>query len=164
MVRFRLLCLVLLAVLLLAGCSGTPQETPGEETLPPLPEIPVHEGTSIAGSPFVGSFYCSWSALEHSGTEDPSWEGRISSLICLDDGTFVLSFDSLSDAGTVTVSGTFTVDNDTAVCTVKNRTAENYLGCELETFELKVLNESEVRYRGEQQGLVADRDIFSREG
>ena len=164
MVRTRLLCLVLLAVLLLAGCAGKPQDTPEEEVLPPLPEIPVHEGTSIADSPFVGSFHCSWSALEHSGTEDPSWEGRISSLICVEDDTFVLSFDSLSEAGTVTVSGTFTVENDTAVCTVKNRTAENYLGSELETFELKVLNEKEVRYRGEQQGLVADRDIFSREG
>ena len=144
MVRTRLLCLVLLAVLLLAGCAGKPQDTPEEEVLPPLPEIPVHEGTSIADSPFVGSFH--------------------SSLTCVEDGTFVLAFDSLSEAGTVTVSGTFTVENDTAVCTVKNRTAENYLGSELETFELKVLNEKEVRYRGEQQGLVADRDIFSREG
>ena len=64
----------------------------------------------------------------------------------------------------MTVKGTFTVDNDTATFTIKERTAEDYLGSSLETFEMKAIDGEELRYRGGQQGLVADRDIFSKRG
>ena len=47
---------------------------------------------------------------------------------------------------------------------MKERTGENYLGAELEEFRLNLIDEKELRYKGEQQGLVADRDIFSKEG
>ncbi len=160
----RLLCILLLLVLILSGCGTSEPEQPEDNEFVPLPEIYTHEGSSIKDSPFVGTFFCSWSALEHSGTDDPSWEGRISTLACSEDGSFVLSFDSLSSAGTVTVKGTFTVDNDTATFTVKERSAEEYLGSALETFEMKVIDSEELRYRGGQQGLVADRDIFSKRG
>lgn len=157
--------LSLLFILLLSSC-GTQQEpeNPNNNTLEPLPEIHTYEGNSVSDSPFVGSFKCSWSALEHSSTDDESWEGRTSSLVCKEDGTFTLTFDSLESFGMVSVSGTFTVDNDTASCTVTERSADSYLGSELEGFQLKLIDESELRYKGEQQGLVADRDIFSKEG
>lgn len=160
----RLLSILLLLSLILSGCGASETEQPEDDVLVPLPEIYTHEGSSIKDSPFVGTFSCSWSALEHSGTDDPSWDGRISTLVCSDDGSFVLSFDSLSSAGTVTVKGTFTVDNDTATFTIKERTAEEYLGSSLETFEMKAIDGEELRYRGGQQGLVADRDIFSKRG
>lgn len=164
MKKFRLIASILLVMLLFTACgakTGTPEDN---NTLEPLPEIPTYEGTSVADSPFVGSYRCIWSALEHSSTDDPSWEGRVSSLVCNADGTFTLTFDSLEEAGMVTVSGTYKVENDTATCTVKERTGENYLGVELEEFRLNLIDEKELRYKGEQQGLVADRDIFSKEG
>ena len=160
----RLMSIFLLLVLILSGCGTSETEQPDDDVLAPLPEIYTHEGSSIKDSPFVGSFYCSWSALEHSGTDDPSWEDRISTLACSDDGSFVLTFDSLSSSGKVTVRGSFTVDNDTAVFTITERSAEEYLGASLESFEMKAIDGEELRYRGGQQGLVADRDIFSKRG
>lgn len=163
--KFRLIISVLFIVIMLTACGAKqeePEQNPGG--LEPLPEIPTYEGTSVADSPFVGTFRCSWSALEHSSTDDSSWEGRTSSFVCKEDGTFILVFDSLEETGMVSVSGTVTVDNDTATCTIEKRSSDGYLGSDLASFQLKLIDENELRYKGEQQGLVADRDIFSKEG
>ena len=164
MKKFRLLLSVLLVLVMLSGCSSKQEPEQPSGVLEPLPEIPTYEGTSVADSPFVGAFKCSWSALEHSSTDDPSWEGRISTFTCKEDGSFILVFNSLEETGTVSVSGTITVKDDIATCTITNRTSDSYLGSGLETFQLKLIDENELRYKGEQQGLVADRDIFTKEG
>ena len=40
---------------------------------------------------------------------------------------------------------------------------EDFLGSDVEEFSLVLINKDEMRYRGDQQGLVGDRDVFSRE-
>ena len=164
MKKYRLVLAVLLVLVLLAGCAKKEEPEQTDSGLEPLPEIPTYEGTSVADSPFVGAFKCSWSALEHSSTDDSSWEGRISTLVCKEDGTFTLVFDSLEENGMVSVSGKFTVKDDVATCTITEHSSDSYLGSDLASFQLKLEDENEIRYKGEQQGLVADRDIFSREG
>ena len=156
--------LLILILVILPSCSSKQESNQPENGLEPIPEIPTYEGTSVADSPFVGSFKCSWSALEHSSTDDPSWEGRISTFVCNEDGTFILMFNSLEDIGSVSVSGTIDVKDDIATCTIKERSSTSYLGSDLDSFQLKLINENELRYKGDQQGLVADRDIFTKEG
>ena len=163
-IRVMLSVLIVLVLVILSGCSSKQEPDQQENSLEPLPEIPTYEGTSVADSPFVGSFKCSWSALEHSSTDDPSWEGRISTFVCNKDGTFTLVFNSLEDTGSVSVSGSIDVKDDIATCTIKERSSSSYLGSDLESFQLKLINENELRYKGDQQGLVADRDIFTKEG
>ena len=164
MKKFRLVLAVIIILAILSGCSSKKEPEQQNSGLEPLPEIPTYEGTSVAGSPFVGAFKCSWSALEHSSTDDPSWEGRISTFTCKEDGSFILVFNSLEETGTVSVSGTVSVKDDIATCTIKERSADSYLGSDIETFQLKLIDENELRYKGDQQGLVADRDIFTKEG
>ena len=150
--------------LCLASCGKKSESTEGG-SLEPIPTAPTHTGKSVKGSPFVGTFLCSWSSVEHSSTDDDSWSGRISEIEIKDDGTFTMTFDSLSEGEDIvkaTVSGTLTVKDDTATCTVKERSSDNFLGSDVETFTLVLMNEDEFRYRGDQQGMVGDRDVFSR--
>lgn len=164
MKRLTAICFLLILALSLVACGQKEKEEEPSYELEPLPTIPTYEGTDIADSPFVGEFTCTWSGLEHSSTEDTSWEGRISSLTCNADGTFVLTFNGMDDVGYVQVSGSFKVENDEAFCTVEARDKTGYLGEELTTFSLELIDEDEMRYRGEQQGYVADRDVFARVG
>ena len=158
--------LIAVFALCFAACGGKEGSEAGQENelLAPLPANPVYEGSDIAGSPFVGSFYCSWSALYASSTEGAEWQGRESTLVITEDGSFTLSFDSMEDAGMVTVSGTLKVTDDTARCTVESRSGENYMGVETAEFSLQLINENELRYGGEQQGAAYARDIYTREG
>ena len=159
------LLLMLLCALLMTACGKAEQEQTGQESpLAPIPTDPVYEGTNLADSPFVGSFSCSWSALYASATDGADWQGRVSTLVVEKDGSFTLTFDSMDAAGMVTVRGSVKVTDDTAVCTVSERSAQNYLGEELTEFSLHLINENELRYAGGQQGAACERDIYTREG
>lgn len=161
--RNLLLILLLCLAVCLCSCGKAKDESDGK--LEPIPTIPSYSGSSVKDSPFVGSFYCSWSSVDHSPTDDSSWEGRISELTVREDGRFSLTFDSLSGGNNVvkaTVTGTLTVKDDVATCTIKERSMESFLGSDVETFTLVLIDTDELRYRGDQQGLVGDRDIFSR--
>lgn len=159
--------LITAMVVCLASCGSKKQDDPNSGmNLDPIPSTPAHSGKAVKGSPFVGSFSCTWSSVEHSPTDDPSWEGRISTLRIDEDGTFTLVFDSLSDGAKVimaTVTGTVTVKDDTATCTVTSRSTEDFLGSDVEEFSLVLIDQDEMRYRGDQQGLVGDRDVFTRQ-
>ena len=167
--RFRkLLILILITILLfsLASCGKKKQDDPDPGMdLEPIPSTPTHSGKSVKGSPFVGSFSCTWSSVEHSPTDDQSWEGRISTLSIEENGTFTMTFDSLSDGTKVvmaTVTGSVTVKDDTAACTVETRSTDDFLGSDVEDFTLVLIDSDNMRYRGDQQGMVGDRDIFTR--
>ncbi len=166
-IRKLLIFLLITAMLCSLSACGKKQEDPNSGMdLDPIPSTPAHTGKAVKGSPFVGSFSCTWSSVEHSPTDDQSWEGRISKLTIEEDGTFTLVFDSLSDGAKVvmaTVTGTVTVNDDTATCTVTSRSTEDFLGSDVEEFSLVLMDKDEMRYRGDQQGLVGDRDVFSRE-
>lgn len=155
-----LLCLVVC----LASC-GKNNNDGSDGKLEPIPTVPSYSGNTVKGSPFVGSFHCSWSSVDHSPTDDSSWEGRISELNILEDGTFSMTFDSLAGGNTVikaTVSGTVAVKDDVATCTVTGRSIDRFFGSDVESFTLVLIDSNELRYRGDQQGMVGDRDIFSR--
>lgn len=168
--KFRkLLALILITVMAfsLASCGRKKQDDtdPGMD-LEPIPSTPAYSGKSVKGSPFVGSFSCTWSSVEHSPTDDQSWDGRISKLTVGEDGKFTLVFDSLSDGNKVvlaTITGTVTVKDDTATCKVESRSTDAFLGSDTEDFTLVLIDKDNMRYRGEQQGLVGDRDIFTRD-
>ena len=167
-ILLRLLCaaFVLLLAAALASCGKNSSGDDEEKiVLEPIPTAPSHSGKDIKGSPYVGNFTCSWSSVEHSPTDDPSWEGRTSTLTINEDGTFSLTFDSLIPGDSVTmatVTGTVKVSDDTAECTVEERNRENYLGSDVASFSLSLISSDELRYKGDQQGLVGNRDIFSR--
>lgn len=160
------LWLILLACLVL--CLSSCQKNNNNESdgkLEPIPTVPSYSGNSVKDSPFVGYFRCSWSSVDHSPTDDSSWEGRISELTVSEDGSFSMTFDSLSGGNTIikaTVSGTVTVKDDVATCKVTDRSMDKFLGSDVETFTLVLIDSNELRYRGDQQGMVGDRDIFSR--
>lgn len=166
-IRKLLIFLLITAMLCFLSACSKKQEDPNSGTdLDPIPSTPAHTGKTIKGSPFIGSFSCTWSSVEHSPTDDQSWEGRISKLTIEEDGTFTLVFDSLSDGTKVvmaTVTGTVTVKDDTATCTVTSRSTEDFLGSDVEEFSLVLMDQDEMRYRGDQQGLVGDRDVFTRQ-
>ena len=166
-IRKLLIFLLITAMLCSLSACGKKQEDPNPGMdLDPIPSTPAHTGKTVKGSPFVGSFSCTWSSVEHSPTDDQSWEGRISKLTIEEDGTFTLVFDSLSDGAKVvmaTVTGTVTVKDDTATCTVTSRSTEDFLGSDVEEFSLVLMDQDEMRYRGDQQGLVGDRDVFTRQ-
>ena len=61
-----------------------------------------------------------------------------------------------------TVSGTVAVKDDVATCTVTGRSIDRFFGSDVESFTLVLIDSNELRYRGDQQGMVGDRDIFSR--
>lgn len=165
----KLLVIILTAALLfsLSSCGKKKQSDPNSGMdLEPIPSVPAHSGKSVKGSPFVGEFSCTWSSVEHSPTDDSSWEGRISKLTITEDGKFTLVFDSLSDGSKVvmaTVTGTVTVKDDTATCAVESRSTDDFLGNDVDEFSLTLIDKDNMRYRGDQQGLVGDRDIFSRD-
>jgi len=162
----KLLSLVFLLIIVpsvLSSC-GAGKEEPDPSSLEPIPSEPVYVGDDLKDSPFVGDFSCTWSSVEHSSTDDPSWAGRISQLHIGEDGSFTLTFDSLAEGRTVmvSVSGKVTVKDDTATCAVNERTSDDFLGNDIESFTLVLLDTDELRYRGEQMGMVGDRDIFTR--
>lgn len=165
--KFLAFMLIALMMLSLCACGKKEQDDPDTGIdLEPIPSAPAHTGSTVKGSPFEGSFSCSWSSVEHSPTDDPSWEGRISKLTIREDGTFTLTFDSLSDGSKVvmaTVSGTVSVKDDIASCTVTDRSSDSYLGSDVEEFTLTLMDKDDLRYKGDQQGIVGNRDIFSRD-
>ena len=165
----KAICLlsVLLLMVSLVSCGKSKQPEEAEEIiLEPIPSTPTHSGKDIKGSPFVGSFSCSWSALDHSSTDDDSWKGRVSSLVIKEDGTFSLRFDSLSGSGDVimtSVSGTVNVRDDEAECRITDRESDDFLGSDVTSFSLSLIDSDELRFFGDQLGAVVNRDIFSRE-
>ena len=58
---------------------------------------------------------------------------------------------------------TVAVKDDTATCIVESRSTDDFLGNDVEDFNLVLIDKDNMRYRGEQQGLVGDRDIFTRD-
>lgn len=165
----KLICLlsVLLLVVLLVSCGKNKKTEEDEEiVLEPIPTTPTYSGKNLGESPFVGSFSCSWSALDHSSTDDDSWNGRLSTLVIKEDGTFSLRFDSLSGSSDVimtSVTGTVSVRDDRAECVIKERGSDDFLGSDVETFSLVLIDSNEFRFFGDQIGTVTNRDIFSRD-
>ena len=164
----KLFCLlgILLLIGSLVSCGKKKEEDEDDIVLEPIPTVPTYTGKSLKDSPFVGSFSCSWSSLDHSSTDDDSWKGRVSTLVINEDGSFSLRFDSLADSSTVvmtSVTGTVTVKDDTAECVIKQRDLDDFLGSDVGSFSLTLIDSDEIRYFGEQMGMVANRDIFSRD-
>ncbi|MBP0968990.1 MAG: hypothetical protein J5744_02490 [Oscillospiraceae bacterium] len=165
LIVFKVVAL-LLVTLSLVSCGKKQDETGGKVVLEPVPTVPTHVGKDISESPFVGSFTCTWSSLERSTTDFDVWDGRRSTITINEDGTFSLSFDSLSSGNAVTlatVKGTVSVSDDTATCIVTDRSIDSYLGSDVNTFTLTLIDTDDFRYKGDQQGLVGNRDIFSRD-
>lgn len=164
----KIICLffVLLLMISLVSCGKNKHPEEDEEiVLEPIPSTPAYSGKNLKESPFVGSFSCSWSALDHSSTDDDSWHGRISVLEIKEDGTFSLRFDSLSGGADVvmtTVSGTVSVRDDRAECVIKDRDSEDFLGSDVVSFSLVLIDTDELRFFGDQIGAVVNRDIFTR--
>ncbi|MBR4929151.1 MAG: hypothetical protein IKZ63_06585 [Oscillospiraceae bacterium] len=164
----KILCLLstLLLIFCLSSCGKKKQpEDDDEIILEPIPSSPAYSGKDLKDSPFVGSFSCSWSALDHSSTDDDSWHGRISVLEIKEDGTFSLRFDSLSGGADIvmtSVSGTVSVRDDRAECVIKGRDSEDFLGSDVSSFSLVLIDTDELRFSGEQIGAVLNRDVFTR--
>ena len=150
----------------LCACSASESESDSGSsgTLEPIPKDPAYSGTDIKDSPFVGTWTCSWSSLEHSGTDDSSWDNRKTTLVCREDGTFELTFDSMKNGteNMVSVSGTFKVEDDTATCSIDDYSSSDYLGSDVAEFRLELSSSTELKYRGDQMGAVADRDRLTK--
>ena len=156
----KLFCLLLvLSVCVLAACGA--QDAAQDPGPAPSVDGPVHEGTDIAGSPFVGTFENSYNALFLSPAKDGVYDGALPTLTLKEDGAFSMTVVATADGAVHTLSGTFTVDGDNAALTVDACDGEFY-GSDTEGFTLTLTSENELRYSGPQMEAVSEGDLFER--
>ena len=172
--------LALALCLALAACGEKePPEVLSPEQQEPAPSIdgPVYEGSDVAGSPFVGAFVNAYSALFASDASDvyvritEREDGSLDKapldkpkLVCKEDGTFTLTVCTAVGEGYATLNGSFTVDGETAQCTVAQGDYGDFIGSDTQKFSLRLTDKDTVRYWGDQIGTVYGGDIFEREG
>jgi len=156
--------LALTFILALAGCKEDPAESAVSERMPPTVPIegPAHEGTDIASSPFVGSFVNSYSGEYRSAAADVYKDADLPTLTINPDGSFVLTTYIFETSKTVEIRGTLAVDGETATLSVTSRSGDGFLGDDVETAALALLDKNEMKWRGEQIGSVSSGDIFTR--
>ena len=133
------------------------------ESIPPI-NSPLFEGNDIKGSPFVGEFINSYVALYFSDAKDvfaAEGEDAIPKITINEDGTFILRLNAY-DAGIVAVKGTVEIDSTSAVFTITAKPSVSYLGDNVDSFSLRLLDSNDLRYSGEQIGTITKGDLFSR--
>ena len=157
----KLLCLLLVCVLLLAGCGG--KDAPAADDPGPAPAVDglLHEGSDIAGSPFVGTFENSYSALFLSPAAAGVYDGALPTVTLKEDGTFVMTVVATADGAVHTLSGSFTVKDDVASLTVEAVDGEFY-GSDVKGFIFTLTTPTELRYSGDQMEAVSEGDLFER--
>ncbi len=157
--------IALLLVLLLALSLGACKKQEADPAPAPLPSIdgPLNESDDIAGSPFVGLFKNSYSALFKSAARDvyPEPNCPVPELRCEADGAFTFTVVSAVEEKSYVMTGSFTVDGDTATFTVAER-QDSFFGDDVESFTMTLVSENELRYAGDQMESVAAGDIFER--
>lgn len=160
----KLIC-ILLALLMLTLCACAKKEEKGD-SLEPLPTVdgPVNTGGDLADSPFVGSFDNSYSALFKSAAKDvyPEPDCAVPQLVCGADGSFTLTAVSAPDKEVYTITGSFTVDGDTATFTIAQHASSGYIGDDAAAFTMTLIDTDEMRYAGDQIATVSAGDIFER--
>ncbi len=127
---------------------------------PPSPDGPVYEGSDIAGSPFVGTFSLAYSAIYASNAEEVYADTTVPCVTCREDGTFTMTVNDIAGDGVFEVSGTFTVDGETALFTVDTGLPEAFASSD--TFSLTMRNDSTARYSGAQIATASEGDIFEK--
>ncbi|MEA5051035.1 MAG: hypothetical protein VB021_06130 [Oscillospiraceae bacterium] len=157
------LLLLLLLALTLGACAKK-QETTSD--LEPLPSVdgPVNNSADLADSPFVGTFDNSYSALFKSAAGDvyPAPDVSVPQLRCEADGTFSFTAVSAPDKQSYVLTGTFTVDGDTATFTIEAHESSGYMGDDATAFTMTLIDSNEMRYAGDQIATVSAGDIFER--
>lgn len=169
------LCLALVFVM----CACAPKKEKPEpayvapESADPAkdPDSPYNSGTNLSDSLFVGTFETVYCALNAAPAEDVYKDsGTPPVIVCNADGTFMLTVYERygkdgtegSGIGSVTVKGTFTVDEDNAEFTITENTDALYLGSEVESFTMTLRDENTLRYSGEQIATTVKGDLFER--
>jgi len=138
-------------------------ETDLSEFIPPI-NSPVFEGKDIKGSPFVGEFKNTYVALYFSDANDVfanKGSDAIPKITINEDGSFTLIINAY-DAGMVAVKGTVEVDGASALFTITAKPSVSYLGDDVNSFSLRLLDSDDLRYAGEQIGTITKGDLFSR--
>lgn len=177
----KFLCALLTALLLFACTScrksaeTTEPLTPEQQTPSPSVDGPLYEGTDLAGSPFVGTFASSYSALFASDADDvyvtitEAADGTLNktptdkpTLVCKSDGTFTLTVCDSIGGSWHTLNGTFTVSGETAEFTVAQGEYGDFIGADTQKFALKLTSKDDLRYWGDQIGTVYGGDVFTR--
>lgn len=169
--RWLAVIVLLLCVMLMFHACGN-QEPKQEEEIDlvgnePLPQIdgPLHEGTDIASSPFVGTFQNTYSALFASLTAEVFEDASdIPSLTCNADGTFEMKVTDYTTRAAHILSGTFTVDGEIATFTATNVGEIASVSGTSVTFTMQLINENEMKYGGDELDCVTKGDIFTRAG
>lgn len=163
-----ILALLLCAALLFTACSKTDPltneelESVGKNTLPPI-DGPLNEGIDIASSPFVGTFQNTYSSLFASLTVDVFEDAsEIPVLTCNADGTFEMRVTDYATRALHTLSGTFTVNDETATFTATNVGEIASVSGTSVTFTMKLVNGNEMKYSGDELDCVTKGDIFTR--
>ncbi|MEG1557827.1 MAG: hypothetical protein RR058_00200 [Oscillospiraceae bacterium] len=164
MKKIYIILTVLLCLCALVSCGGKAEDKNGGEILQtPSADGPIYEGSNVEGSPFVGKFSNTYSALYASMASEAYPEGGIPHIECRADGTFSLFINPNTSAefcGLVEISGKFSVDGETAEFLIEKRGDGEYLGNDVTAFKMKLINENELRYYGDQIGCVHKNDIF----
>jgi len=125
---------------------------------------PVNESGILADSPFIGKFENSYVALSSSEAKEifgSEIDGTPPVLVIGEDGGFMLTVNAY-DAGMLAVRGTVTVEGDTAVFSVETLPAVDFLGSDLVSFTMRLIDKDDMRYSGEQIGTITKGDIFTR--
>ena len=126
----------------------------------------INEGGGLAGSPFIGSFINSYVSLNASNADDvfkAPGAGDAPRLEIADDGGFTLVINAY-EAGMLAVRGTIAVSADEAVFTITERPSVGFFGDDAESFTMRIIDEDNMRYSGEQLGTITKGDLFTREG
>ncbi|MEA4911265.1 MAG: hypothetical protein VB092_01460 [Oscillospiraceae bacterium] len=160
----KIIC-ILFALLVLTLCACAKKEEQGD-ALEPLPAVdgPVNAGADLADSPFVGLFKNSYSSLYKSAAKDvyPEPSCAVPELHCESDGTFTFMAVSAVDAESYVMTGTFTVEGDTATFSIERHETSGYLGDDAGSFTMTLIDTDEMRYAGGQIASVSAGDIFAR--
>ncbi|GEM_PF-5534235 len=121
----------------------------------------LHEGNRITGSPFVGTFVCTYSGDGKCSADELYTDGNIPFLYMYENGDFMLSAYNFEKETAVSVAGTFVVDGETAVLTFTDKPENVYCN---DQAEIKLLDEDSIKWLDNGAESVAQGDIFCRFG
>ena len=132
----------------------------------PIPSInpSIYSGNHISDSPFVGRFTNTYVATNFSSADDVfsvDGKGSIPVLEINSDGSFILLVNAF-EIGMIEVKGTATVSDTVATFSVTTTSGTGFLGDDIKSFKMRLVDENNVKYDGEQIGTITSGDLFTR--